>query len=117
MDILNLGEFIELLSRDEEITQDEKKSEQEFDNEVEFTRALNELIDKVRKSADEDFFKCDKARKRAFLEHGENYHSFIEARIKRPLSVEETTVADIAFELAFINGWVAHKKYGGSDDK
>lgn len=117
MDILNLGEFIELLSRDEEITQDEKKSEQEFDNEEEFTRALNELIDEVRKSADEEFFKCDKARKRAFLEHGENYHSFIETRIKRPLSVEETTVADIAFELAFINGWAAHKEYGGSDDK
>ena len=110
-----LGDFIKSLARGEETPQNEKEREHEF--EKDFNTLVDELIDKVRKAVDEDFIKCEKAREKDFLEHGEKYHSFIEARIKRPLSIEETTIVDVAFELAFINGWCAHQGNGGNNDK
>ena len=117
MDILNLGEFIELLSSDEEITQNEKKREQENGKEMEFGKAVDELINEVLASINKDFVECEKARKKVFAKNRENYHSSIESLIKRPLSIEEEKLVDEAFPLAFINGWVAHKENGGSYDK
>lgn len=117
MDILNLGEFIELLSRDEEITQNEKKREQEPEKEAEFNKAVDELINEVLASINKDFVECEKARNKVFAKNRENYHSSIESLIKRPLSIEEEKLVDEAFPLAFINGWVAHKENGGSYDK
>lgn len=117
MDILNLGEFIELLSRDEEITQNEKKREQENGKEMEFGKAVDELINEVLASINKDFVECEKARNKVFAKNRENYHSSIESLIKRPLSIEEEKLVDEAFPLAFINGWVAHKENGGSYDK
>lgn len=112
-----LGEFIESLANGEESTQDEKKREQEHEIEMEFEKMVDELINSVMETVDEDFVKCEKARERTFLEREEDYHSAIEALIKRPLSIEETTVADVSFELAFIDGWCAHKEYGDNNDK
>ena len=103
----NFDEFVESLANGEENSQDEKKREQEHEIEMAFGKMVDELINSVMETVDEDFVKCEKAREKDFLEHGEKYHSFIESRIKRPLSIEETTIVDVAFELAFINGWCA----------
>ena len=117
MDILNLGEFIELLSRDGESAQNEKEREQEQVKEAEFDKAIDELINEVLASIDKDFVECEKARNKVFAKNREAYHSSIESLIKRPLSIEEEKLVDEAFPLAFINGWVAHKENGGSYDK
>jgi len=117
MDILNLGEFIELLSRDEESAQNEKEREQEQVKEAEFDKAIDELINEVLASINKDFVECEKARNKVFAKKREAYHSSIESLIKRPLSIEEEKLVDEAFPLAFINGWMARKEYGDNNGK
>lgn len=113
----NFDEFIEVLARDEESTQGEKKREQEREKEMEFYKSVNELVDEIMEMVNKERIECERAREIDFLEHKDMYHSSIENCIKRPLSIEEINIVDIAFQFAFINGWLVHKKNGGNNDK
>lgn len=113
----NLGEFIESLGKSD-------NKEADTNCTVEVNKMIDELFDEIMASikndADEtvkDFIECEKARNVTFLSCRERYHSSIEDRIERPLSTVKTNIVDTAFQFAFINGWLAHKKSGGNNDK
>ena len=93
------------------LEQDKEKKMREFN--------LGEFIELLTRGEEtaKDFIECEKARNITFAECREGYHSSIEADIERPLSSVEVNIVDIAFQFAFINGWLAHKKNGDNNDK
>lgn len=64
-----------------------------------------------------NFIECEAAMQTSFKAVKANYHQAISREIRRPLTEEETSLVDIAFSYAFIDGWNSHKVSGGNNDK
>lgn len=111
MIMIDLGELIKTIN-----AEDEKGVGGDELVENLINKALEDTKDSREKFV-KDFIECHKATEEKFQRNGERYHFGIEGIIDRTLSPKEKELVNIAYGLAFMDGWFAHKKRSIEHDK